>query len=212
MVRDTGDWHLDAGRNPCPPERFHAFLDLAEPDQLILGGDTLELWAFEWWEVWQGPYQGVIERIRERTRETIILIGNHDGEEEVLKRFFPRADVRISLVVGNRLIIHGHQYDPLLDDWYERWTAHNFDRAFTMINLPWLNALREKIADKDRTNDSLILSLLRIYEEGRRYLLHHSHVEVNRGWYANPGSPLKGPFPYIELEENGDCTLRYLRE
>jgi UDP-2,3-diacylglucosamine pyrophosphatase LpxH len=210
MIFCVSDWHIDNGRNKFSTQyqMAHLFLDLVGDKPLYLIGDTLELWANEWFEIYGGPYRDLLTRIAERKGETVVFAGNHDIEEELLHKFFPKAQIRTRMTVGDRRIFHGFQIDPLLDSAEERWLASSFDRAFTMIDIPWLNALREGIADKARSNVPLFDALWQ-YQEYKRFLLGHSHVEEDQGWFVNCGSPLFGKFPYVELEKNGDASLKY---
>ena len=210
MICCVSDWHIDNGHNEFSwhYKQAHDFLDFVGKEPLFMIGDTLELWACEWYEVWGGPYEPLLKRIRERPYDTTIFQGNHDIQALVLQRFFPEAEVVTSRIVGDRQVFHGFQVDPILDTPEERWLIAGIDRACTLIDIPWLNALRDRIADADRSNKPLI-QRLKNAKKRVRYLMGHSHIEENLGWFVNCGSLLRSDFPYVELEENGDAALKF---
>lgn len=212
MIICVSDWHIDTGHNNFAKHyrQVHDFLDYIGNSQLYMIGDTLELWDYEWYEVWSGPYDDVIKRLATR-KDTTIFQGNHDIQKLMLHKFFPIAETASTRIVGDRIIFHGFQIDPLLDSTQERWLVAGLDRAFTLIDIPWLNALRDKIADTDRSNTQLIHSLQRNKVESR-YLIGHSHIEEDIGWFANTGSLMRDKFPYIKLEDSGDVELLYFQE
>lgn len=208
MIYCSSDWHIDNGRNLFSRSYRTAmdWLDFIEGQRLYLLGDTLELWACEWNEIYSGPYQDLLMRLAERKRTTVFL-GNHDIEKPILQKFFPKAEIRIRQRIGDRQIFHGFQADPLLDTEVERWVASKFARAFTLVDIPWLNAIRDKISQSERRNEPLI-ETLQEQRNGFRFLLGHSHVATELGWYTNCGAPGEY-FPYVELSENGDAALKY---
>jgi UDP-2,3-diacylglucosamine pyrophosphatase LpxH len=209
MIICVSDWHIDNGKNRFSWHYKYAqdFLDFIEDAPLFMIGDTLELWACEWYEVFGGPYDSIIKRLAER-EDTVVFQGNHDIQRLVLSRFFPKAEIASTRVVGDRVIFHGFQVDSLLDSASERCLVAGLDKAFTLIDVPWLNALRDKIADSDRSNEPLIMNIEKNKVESR-YLIGHSHVEEDRGWFANTGSLMRDKFPYIKLEDSGDVQLMY---
>ncbi len=210
-MRAISDGHIDDGSGGFKKNfrRTQDFLDDAGKDPILWLGDTVELWKFKWYQVLGGPYRSLLDRMAERTQD-VFVIGNHDFGFESLSAFFPRSNILPRMKIGNREIFHGFQVDPLLDSAAERWFVSVFD--YLMTEISHLNDIRDQIADSTRTNDPLIESLLKAENKGKRFLLGHSHVEIDMGWFTNTGSLIGDRFPWVEVEDNGDCTLKYFGE
>lgn len=209
MIYIVSDLHIDNGRNGFNENRpaFNSFLDMVGDNLLVFNGDTLELWHNTWWEIINGPNKDLILRIRAK-EEKWIIPGNHDIEDTLLSRFFHTSNIEAVRYAGRWKIFHGYQVDPILDEPQERWFAAHLDRFVAVANIPWLNTIRDKISDGDRGNDALISAL----ENRGNFIVGHSHIAEDRGWFVNSGTWTGKRNAYIEIDDNDNASLKEFKE
>lgn len=213
MIYCFSDCHIDDGTGAFTSSGNAAhltrFLDMVEGagGTLVGAGDIIDLWAWREDQILNGPHADIVKRLQAWKGFTYLL-GNHDLYPERVRALFPEADVRMSLQVGGRIIFHGHQADPALDNAAERWVVSEVDRLITEIDNPVLDKISQWVQAPhgSRANDPLIHNL---EASGKKFLLGHSHQAADLGWFVNDGC-FCGPEPphYATLDvSTGDVAL-----
>lgn len=212
MIYIFSDTHIDDGTGAFTASgnasALSAFLDMVEANggHLVANGDILDLWAWTEQEIMNGPHADLVKRLQEWDGLTYIL-GNHDLYPDRVRTLFPLADVRMSLQVADRLIFHGHQADPALDDAAKRWIVSEADRLVTELDNPVLNQISRWIQAPhgSRANDPLIENL---EGSGKNFVLGHSHQAADLGWFVNDGCWCGPEAPhYAMIHETGEVNL-----
>ncbi|MFQ5858431.1 MAG: metallophosphoesterase [Anaerolineae bacterium] len=114
-ILEFSDSHLVGTR--CP--NTEALLDVVteeSPDLLIGNGDVIDLWVEKEEVIAQNP---TVERLELLSRDipTILIIGNHDFDDDILKRLFPNARVAFNHYADGFWFEHGHLRDVIWQGW-----------------------------------------------------------------------------------------------
>jgi UDP-2,3-diacylglucosamine pyrophosphatase LpxH len=185
----SSDHHVDKGKGPFNRAAFLAFLKWVFGNGyiLILNGDFLECWADTLEEILNGPNADIVRMIIDHP-EVIIIKGNHDPDLKTMAKLFRRPIYTVLEIDGHR-ILHGDRLDPALDTDVEQETVKWGDRFFEWANNSWLNKIRNWVAKGDRKNEPLIASLQDQHKSNpaMKWLVAHSHIPLNLGWYINSG-------------------------
>jgi calcineurin-like phosphoesterase family protein len=208
----VSDLHLDDGSGEFTKSgnapRFMKFLDMVGDDFLVILGDFLDFWSWKPSAILNGPHQGIIDRIRKNPNARLIL-GNHDLRPSLMAEIFGKENIFMRMEILGWRVFHGHQLDPSSDTLPERILAFICARVIQSLNFSLLNKLRDWVVSADRTNEPLVEALRN--REGK-YILGHSHVTVDLGWYMNAGSWLEeNNCPYIVIQEDGEAHLKKLK-
>jgi predicted phosphodiesterase len=197
---DIGDWHLSDGTGPSAlnHRRMNDFLDLVGDDELIVGGDFLDLWRWSADSILKGPARKIIDRVKAKENDTII-IGNHDLDLALMHDIFQKNVVMGCNLFGYQ-VMHGHQFDKRLDDPKERKMVKAVSLLIQKVNIGLLNQFRDWATSSARSNT--------VYKEkaatmGMKLLMHHTHVpEISKDWlYLNPGAWVGADCRYIVFED-----------
>lgn len=131
------DIHL--GYRGCRAGALLDFLGRYQPDEIILVGDVVDLWALRRTPYWPAEHQAVVRRFVQLAASGVRVIyvpGNHD---EALRDYvgFCLAGVEISYEAvhetadGRKLLVmHGDHFDGVVT--YARWLAVAGDRAYAL--------------------------------------------------------------------------------
>jgi UDP-2,3-diacylglucosamine pyrophosphatase LpxH len=208
------DLHIDRGDGPFTlnggPAALNSFLDFAWNDPIIYLGDSLELWANSFSEIWRGPNQPLVSRLMNHPDYRVVL-GNHDAS----MKLFPK--IYTQLQVGNRTLTHGHTFDKELNTEWKCWTAEEADRIATELdNSIIVDGVARWLQSSNNTSseDDIIEA---IQDTGKNFIFGHTHRAAYRtlrggGIYVNCGSWCEGPpYNYIEIDDSGNAVLKKWR-
>ena len=104
-IFEFSDSHLIGTR--CP--NTEALLDVVaeeKPDLLIGNGDVIDLWVEPEAVIAENPTYKQLECLS-RDIPTVLVIGNHDFDDDALNRLFPMARVAFSYQVDGFWFEHG---------------------------------------------------------------------------------------------------------
>ena len=114
-ILEFSDSHLKGTR--CP--NTEALIDVAteeKPDLLIGNGDVIDLWVEKEEVIAQNPTVKRLE-ILSRDIPTLLIIGNHDFDDDALERLFPRVRVIFNHRADGFWFEHGHLRDVRWQSW-----------------------------------------------------------------------------------------------
>jgi metallophosphoesterase superfamily enzyme len=209
VIRIISDIHLDRGdglfTTSGGPKLLNDFLDFAGTDPLILAGDTLELYADTLEEIKAGPNWPIISQLMNHPALTYIL-GNHDLHQTV----WPPAGVKMSVQLGPWTILHGHQYDPELNDSWKQWAVEESDRMIHELNNPTVTEISNWFANGNRDNEPLIKAVEKL---GKNMIMGHTHLSADvtmsgGGRFINCGSWIDSNPYYVEIDDSYNATLK----
>ncbi len=194
------DVHLDNGSGGFAPNResFMKFLRYVGDEKLVIAGDFFDLWRFSFKDI-IAANTDIVSAIRRHPNVTLLL-GNHDLSYNLMRYIV--KDVRMSMKAHGYTIFHGHQIDPLLDTPQERFFASAGARIIQALNWAWLVRLVDKATSGHRSNAPLKRTIENRYGAGR-YIVGHSHVPSDDGWFLNAGTWTGDDPRYIKLEPEG---------
>ena len=184
------------------------FLDFVGDDDLECVGDVLDTWAWPLEEICAGPNKDIIRRLQEK-ENFYIDPGNHDPKPEILWNLFPkcREITYLSENYGyNKL--HGHTLDPELDNRMKMLFAQLGDRLASESGIPAIEMIRDYIMKADNNNQPLIAKL-----EGQgKFIVGHTHIALDLGWYLNLGFWFGDKCTYLILYEDGSHEMEVFDE
>ncbi len=114
-ILEFSDSHLVGAK--CP--NAEALLDIVteeEPDLLIGNGDVIDLWAEKEEVISQNPTVKRLELLS-RDIQTLLIMGNHDFDDDALKRLFPKATIALNHYTNGLWFEHGHLRDVIWQGW-----------------------------------------------------------------------------------------------